>query len=87
MSVCPVFVGGGCLSPAGLSLSVPQGTREEDDVVSEDLVEQDAKVRLVGGWDGWHLGRDGRVALGPCRPRAAKGGWVSRAPMLGQSPT
>ena len=56
-------------------------------MVSEDLVEQDAKVRLVGGWDGWHLGRDGRVALGPCRPRAAKGGWVSRAPMLGQSPT
>lgn len=27
-------------------VSVPQGTREEDDVVSEDLVEQDAKVSL-----------------------------------------
>lgn len=43
---------------------VPQGTREEDDVVSEDLVEQDAKVRLgrsLGqvasrqGW-GWGIG-------------------------------
>lgn len=30
-------------------VAIPQGAREEDDVVSEDLVEQDAKVRLVGG--------------------------------------
>lgn len=30
-------------------MAIPQGAREEDDVVSEDLVEQDAKVRLVGG--------------------------------------
>lgn len=29
-------------------MAVPQGAREEDDVVSEDLVEQDAKVRLRG---------------------------------------
>lgn len=29
-------------------ISLSQGAREEDDVVSEDLVEQDAKVRLDG---------------------------------------
>lgn len=29
-------------------ISLPQGAREEDDVVSEDLVEQDAKVRFGG---------------------------------------
>lgn len=33
-------------------VAVPQGAREEDDVVSEDLVEQDAKVRLAGCWNG-----------------------------------
>lgn len=29
-------------------ISLPQGAREEDDVVSEDLVEQDAKVSPGG---------------------------------------
>lgn len=40
-------------------ISVPQGTREEDDVVSEDLVEQDAKVRL-GRLLGWVASRQGQ---------------------------
>ncbi|NXT56518.1 ANXA6 protein, partial [Pluvianellus socialis] len=34
-------------------ISVPQGTREEDDVVSEDLVEQDAKDLLEAGELKW----------------------------------
>lgn len=58
-------------------------------MVSEDLVEQDAKVRL-GRSLGWVASRQGQVG-GPgtiqTRLRLVKGGQVPWAPVLGQSPT
>lgn len=48
-------------------ISVLQGTREEDDVVSEDLVEQDAKVRLGRLLGVVAPGQDGSGGIGTIR--------------------
>lgn len=64
-------------------MAVPQGAREEDDVVSEDLVEQDAKVRLRGAIRAG-MGLDAPRALvgsgaEPCASRALI--WVLSTPL------
>lgn len=72
-------------------ISLPQGAREEDDVVSEDLVQQDAKVRLgrllsqVGSGQGWGWWHWDNLDLGCKRWVGAKGSTLSQAVPLSPS--